>query len=61
MFIKTVKDNHVDVFFGKGWEQWVRLQRVPAKDGTIIKRVAGNFKPDSKLMEVLKNKIKWNK
>ena len=55
MFIKEVSKNVVDVFIGKGWVQWVRVQ----KNGTIIKRVTGTIVPDDRLMNVLKNKIKW--
>ncbi len=59
MFIKTLKKDVVDVFLGKGWNQWVRLSRTQCKEGTIIKQTSGTYSAPPKVIDVLKNKVKW--
>ena len=56
MYIKTIDRNTVDVFLNKGWESWVRLQRV----GKGMKQIAGSVELTPQLEAVLKNKIRWH-
>jgi hypothetical protein len=43
MEFKKVNHNTIDVFFGKGWDQWARFKIAHKKEGnTKCYQVAGN-------------------
>jgi hypothetical protein len=45
MEIKQLNHNTIDVFIGKGWEQWGRFKIAHKQDGVKLFQIGGNRFP----------------
>lgn len=53
MFIKRLKPNVFDVFFGNGWNQWARVTRRAGQ----LQQVDGSFNLDRRAFNALKGRL----